>query len=86
MLMFSQVHRLIPVTFLTSVSGLFLNLPSNGSSGDQNNCLLFIHIKLRGMFYHLNLIQQMLYGPGLNYIGYQLICKTSNMFWETSVA
>lgn len=38
------------------------------------------------MFYHLNLIQQMLYGPGLNYIGYQLICKTSNMFWETSVA
>lgn len=48
--------------------------------------LLFIYIKLGGMYYHLNLIQQMLYVTGLNYIGYQLLCKTSNMCWDTSVA
>lgn len=48
--------------------------------------LLFIYIKLEEMYYHLNLIQQMLYVTGLNYIGYHLICKTSNVFWETIVA
>jgi len=48
--------------------------------------LLFIYVKLVGMHYHLNLIQQMLDVTGLSYIGDQLICKTSNMFWETSVA
>lgn len=42
--------------------------------------LLLAHVKLGGMYYYLNLIQQVLYATGLNYIGYQLICKSSNMF------
>lgn len=48
--------------------------------------LLFIYIKLGGMHWHLNLFQQVLYVTGLSYVGYQLLCKTSNMFWETSAA
>lgn len=37
-LTFSQGHCLVPVTSLTSVTVLsFLNIPPNGSKGDQSN-------------------------------------------------